>query len=215
MGEGTTGVCDESSRCRPRSAYGVSKLEAERALLRLADENDLQLTIMRLPLVYGPGCKGNVYRLLQAAAAGRSLPLGRVRNRRSMAYVGNVVAAGLAALTATSSSGKLYLVADDRPYSTAEIYGAMCEALGKPPALRAVPVSLLRLLGTLGGIGERLLRRPLPVNPRAVRRLTGDLVFRTDRIRRELGFRPPFDLKEGMAETVAWYRNSGAAGDVR
>ena len=72
-------------------------------------------------LAYGPGDVGNVFRLFEAAAAGRRLPLGRIHNRRSMIYAGNLAEAALAALGSEHGRGQVYLIADDRPYSTRDL----------------------------------------------------------------------------------------------
>lgn len=215
IGEETEGEFDERSPCRPSSPYGISKLEAEDLLLGLAETHGLHAVVLRLPMVYGPGNKGNVLRLLDAAAAGRRLPFGRIENRRSMAYAANVVAAALAALDSDRSRGQVYLVADAEPYSTRELYAAICRAMGKKPLLVGVPPSLLTALGRLGGWAEKLLGRPLPVNPEVVRRLTGDLRFRTEKIHRHLGFVPQVGLEEGIARTVAWYLGREAEGQSR
>lgn len=211
MGEERDGAFDESLPCRPTSPYGESKLEAERAILELAERRGLHATVLRLPMVYGPGNKGNMLRLLAAAAAGRKLPLGAVRNRRSLLFAGNAVAAALLALASDRARGRVYLVADGPPRSSGELYAAICEAMGRPPLLRAVPPALLRALGRAGGLAERVLGRELPVNPGVIRRLIGDLEVDIGRIRRELGFEPPTDFATGIRATVDWYLGARAA----
>lgn len=208
MGEERQGAFDESQPCRPASPYGVSKLEAERAIFDFAERRGIHAVALRLPMVYGPGNKGNMLRLLEAASRGRKLPLGRVRNRRSLLFVGNAVEAGLLARASDRGRGRVYLVADGPPRSSGELYAAICAAMGRPPLLRDVPPSILAAIGRVGGLAQRVLGRELPVNPDVVRRLTGDLEIDSGKIRRELGFEPPTDFAAGIRATVDWYLGS-------
>jgi nucleoside-diphosphate-sugar epimerase len=205
MAEGESGVRDESAPARPRTPYGRSKLEAENVMFELGKALNIHAVALRLPMVYGPGAKGNVLRLLQAADKGRRLPFGRIRNRRSMVYVGNVVDAALTALESPRSNGQVYLTCDERVYSTRELYAAICQAMGKEPLLRNTPVWLLKVMGVCGSLAGTALRRPMPVNRGVIRRIAGDLHFRPEKIRRELGFVPAVSLEEGIRRTVEWY----------
>jgi nucleoside-diphosphate-sugar epimerase len=208
MGEEQAGQFDESSPPRPTTPYGRSKLAAETAMFDLAARHGIHATALRLPMVYGPGAKGNVFKLLEAARLGRKLPFGCISNRRSMVYVGNVVDAALRAIDSPVSAGKVYLVCDGRTYGTAELYSQICRAMGKPPLLRNVPAWLLKVAGRLGSFAEMILRRTMPIDSDVVTRIAGDLCFDASRITRELGWTPKFSLEEGIARTVEWFRKS-------
>jgi len=95
MAEEAEGILDESFPPHPTTAYGRTKLEAEEALRQFGREHGIKTTTLRLPLVYGPGNKGNVYRMIEAVDRGRFAIIGRGDNRRSMVYVENVVEARL------------------------------------------------------------------------------------------------------------------------
>jgi len=75
----------------PKDRYAISKWEAERELVEIANQTGLEVVIMRPPLVYGPGVKGNFLQLLQAVDKHRPLPLGGIENQRSLIYLGNLV----------------------------------------------------------------------------------------------------------------------------
>ena len=135
----------------PHDAYARSKLEAERELLRLAAGTTLDPVILRLPLVYGPGVAGNFLALEDEIARGHALPLGAIRNRRSVLGVGNLVEAIDAALDAPVAPRGVHFIADAESVSVPELTRAIAASLGVEARLRPVPVPLLRLAGWLSG----------------------------------------------------------------
>lgn len=190
----------------PRDAYAISKWEAEQGLHEIAAQTGLEVVILRPPLIYGPGVKANFLRLLQAVDRGIPLPLGAVRNRRSLLYVENFASALLACLTHPEAAGKTYFVRDGEDVSSAELVRRLAHALGRPARLVPVPAMLLRAAGAL--LGKKA----------AVERLLGSLTVDDTPLRRELGWAPPFSLDEGLAATARWYlqhrdsRRTGAPG---
>lgn len=178
---------DERSVPAPTTAYGRSKLAAERALARVAAGTALEVVALRPPLVYGPRVKANFFALLRALARGWPLPLAHLRNRRSLVYVGNLADAILRAVEAPQAAGRTWLVSDGPAVSTAELCRALGEALGRPARLFPFPGALLDSIPAL-----RALTRSLEVDDRA--------------LRSELGWQPPFSLGEGLRATARWYR---------
>lgn len=210
MGEEADGVLDERTPARPSTPYGRSKLEAEEVAVDAGARLGMRIVVVRLPTVYGPGVKGNILRLLDAAKEGRRLPFGAIQNRRSMIFSGTAVEASLAALawlTGAPVARHVYLASDGRPYSTGEVYAAMCRAMGRAPRLRAVPVPVLLALGRAGDIAGRLVGRSMPIDSAGIARVAGDLEVSCAKLARDTGFRPTIDLDEGMRRTVAWYRD--------
>jgi len=184
----------ESDTPAPVDAYGQSKWEAEQRLARVAAETGMPVTILRPPLVYGPEVKANFLQLLRAIDRGIPLPLASIHNRRSLIHVGNFVDAIHAALTHPAAANRTYLVSDGDDVSTPELVRRIAEALGRSPRLLPCPPALLRALGVLAGRSDQ------------VARLTDSLELNIDRIRSELGWRPPFSMRDGLAETARWYR---------
>jgi nucleoside-diphosphate-sugar epimerase len=180
----------------PQDAYGRSKLAAEQDLRSSAASAGREAVILRLPLVYGPGVKGNFAALLAWLAAGRAIPVGAVRNRRSMLCVANACAAIDSAVRHPAAANRTFVVCDDEAVSTPELCRKLADALGVPARLPAVPLPLLRLAATLAGRGD------------ALEKLTGSLVIDNARIKRELGWKPPVSADRGLAETAqAWQRH--------
>lgn len=184
----------ESNTPHPQDPYGVSKWEAELALQRVATETGLEIAILRPPLIYGPGVKANFLRLMNLIARGLPLPLGLVKNRRSLLYLGNLTDAIRACLSHPAAAGKTYLLSDGDPLSTAGLVRHLAAALGKSATLLPIPPSLLHLAGLLTGKRAE------------VARLLDSLEIDGTAIRRELDWQPPYTLEQGLAATVDWYR---------
>jgi nucleoside-diphosphate-sugar epimerase len=178
----------------PQDAYARSKLEAERELLRLAAGTALEPVILRLPLVYGPGVAGNFLALENEIARGHSLPLGAIRNRRSVLGIGNLVDAIDAALDAPVAPRGVHFVADEENVSVPELTRAIAASLGVDARLRRVPVPLLRLAGMLSG------RRA------TIDRLTSSLEVDTSSFMAATGWRPRHSLAHGLVATARWWR---------
>ena len=206
MGETSPDILDETSPPCPTTPFAQSKYEAEKLVLSFARDHGMHATVLRLAMVYGPGNKGNMMRLLEAADAGRRLPLGCVSNQRCMAYVDHVVQAGLQALDRTEAAGETFLVADARAYSTREIYAEICRGMGVEPLLKNMPVWMLRSLGCVGSVLAGVFRRPMPISRHGVRQLVDDLRVSTDKLATVVGCHPTVELTEGLRKTTEWYK---------
>jgi len=193
-GESTTArSLTEDDAPRPEDAYGTSKLEAEQALSRIAAETGIEMVVLRPPLVYGPGVKGNFLRLMRLVARGTPLPLGTVNNRRSFIYTGNLAGAIVKALDAPQAAGRTYFVSDGEDVSTPDLVRGLARALGVKPRLLSLPLAALGLAATLAGKRAEFAR------------LTGSLQVDGSRIRRELDWEPRYSLTQGLTETARWY----------
>lgn len=181
----------------PRDPYGVSKWEAEQALRRIATNSDLEIVIVRPPLVYGPGVGGNFIRLMKLVAYGVPLPFATVHNRRSLMYVGNLVDALMSCVTHTNARGSTYLVSDGEDITIAELIQRIAKAMNKLPRLFPLPEATLRMLGTLTRKSAELSR------------LLDSLLVNSTKIRTELEWHPPYSLEQGLCATVDWYCQRG------
>jgi len=195
LGEATPdGPFTDSSPANPRDPYGASKREAETGLSELAARSGMEVVILRPPLVYGPGVKGNFLSLLRLIERGVPLPLGGVRNQRSLLYLGNLVDAVDLCLSHDGAAGRTFLIRDGEDLSTAELVRRLAAALGRRAPLFPLPEGVLRLAA--GCIGRRA----------AAQRLLGSLTVDDRRIRSELNWQPPFTVDQGLAETAIWWR---------
>ncbi len=190
-GEGDDAPYRETDVPAPEDAYAISKWEAEQGLQQIAQETGLEVVILRPPLVYGPGVKANFLRLMQTMRKGWPLPLGAIRNRRSLLYLGNFIDAIRLCVVHPAAAGQTFLLDDGKPVSTPELIRAVAHAMGRPARLLAVPVLVLETAGAL--LGKRA----------AVARLTGSLFVDSSAIRSRLGWTPPYSMEAGLAATVA------------
>jgi UDP-N-acetyl-alpha-D-quinovosamine dehydrogenase len=178
----------------PQDAYAHSKAEAENVLRELAAAHGIDAIVLRFPLTYGPGVKGNFLALLEAVAQERRLPLAGIANRRSLLYLGNAVSAIEAALAAPTLPGEALPVADARAVSTPELVTKLALALRLQSRLYHLPGPVLRAGAALCG------RRA------AADRLLGSLEVDTLRFCGLTGWTPPYSLDEGLLATAAWWQ---------
>jgi UDP-glucose 4-epimerase len=191
----------ESDPPGPRDDYAASKWEAECALADVARETGLAVTILRLPLMYGPGVKGNFAQLTNAIARGIPLPLGSIANQRSLLGLGNFVDALVAVLehpAPARGTAVTYLLADALPVATPRLVRAIASALGVAPRLLRVPPSLLRAASACVGKAA------------AFERLAGSLVVDTAAFRARFGWQPPRSLDEELADMARGRRMPAA-----
>jgi nucleoside-diphosphate-sugar epimerase len=199
-GEETHGVpFTEESPPAPRSLYARSKLEAELRLARVGADTGLRITVFRPTLVYGPGNGGNFLRLLRLVDREWPLPFGAVRNRRNLAYVGNLVSAICAAVESSEVRG-LFLACDRDVVSTAGLVRELAAGMGRRASLLAVPPRLLGLAATMAGQGD------------AARRLIGSLEADSRKIERELAWSPPFEVTQALRLTARWFAERSRPG---
>lgn len=184
-----------SDPAMPEDDYGRSKLAAEQALRALWSSANGALTILRPPLVYGPGQKGNLLRLMNLVARGVPLPCAAINNRRSLVYVDNLVAAISCALAVSVPGVRCFTLADAE-VSTAQLVRALARGLGVRPHLFAVPAVGLRWLTSWPFIGS------------SVRRLTDSLVVDASAIRAELGWQPAIDFDAAIVHTCTAWRGA-------
>jgi nucleoside-diphosphate-sugar epimerase len=141
----------EQTLCQPTTPYGLSKLKAEEALREMATQHGGEWVIVRPPLVHGKGAPGNLARLGKLVRTGLPLPLGGLRNARSLIHVSNLSAALSACLQHPQAAGQVFHVRDNRDYSTPDILRGVARSLGRPARLFKFPTPLLRLGARLAG----------------------------------------------------------------
>lgn len=174
----------------PLDPYGVSKLEAEQGLRELEVRTGMEVVIVRPPLVYGPGVKANFAAMMRWLARGVPLPLGSIKNKRSMVARDNLVDLLVTCLTHPSAAGQTFLVSDGEDVSTTDLLRRTGLAMGKSTRLLSVPPGLLQFAAAM--LGKRGVAQ----------RLCGSLQVDIEKTRRVLGWQPPLCLDQGLKMAV-------------
>ena len=179
------------SRPMPQDPYGISKLEAELALFQLAKANGIEVTVVRPPLVHGPGVRANLGSLIRAIEKGVPLPLGSIcDNCRSLVGIDNLVDLIATASAHPRANGEVFLASDGMDVSTRELVVRIAAAMGRRPWLVPVPPPLIRVAARLLGKED------------AARRLLENLQIDIAKNREVLGWSPPVGLDEGLRRCV-------------
>lgn len=170
----------------PIEPYAVSKMEAEQGLRQLANESEMEVVIIRPPLVYGPNAPGNFGRLIRAVDRGISLPLGAIHNKRSLVALDNLVDLIVTCIEHPAAANQTFLAGDGEDLSTTELLQRMAKAMGKTARLIPVPAQVLKLGALL--LGKRALAQ----------RLCGSLQVDISKAKELLGWIPPISVDEGL-----------------
>lgn len=178
----------------PNDAYAQSKLEAENGLRELEQRTGLEVAIIRPPLVYGPGVKGNLLRLLGAVRKGAPLPFANIDNRRSLVGVRNLADLIQHCITLPAAAGETFLVSDGEDISSADLIRRLATRMERRARLFPIPKKLLRTLLTVIGRDGLWCRA------------FGSLQVDSAKTRDLLGWRPPYTLDAGLDEMTDWYR---------
>jgi len=183
---------------RPLDPYSVSKLEAELALMQLGRDSGMEVVIIRPSLVYGPGVKANFRSMMEWLDKGIPLPLGSIRNRRSLVSVANLVSLIIACLDHPAAANQVFLVSDGIDLSTTQLLRHLSSALGRVACLIPFPASLLTLVASL--LGRRAIAQ----------KVCSSLQVDINKNREILGWAPPVGIGRAMLQTARHYKDEKA-----
>ncbi|MBP59139.1 MULTISPECIES: UDP-glucose 4-epimerase family protein [Idiomarina] len=184
----------EEDRPNPSEFYAQSKWEAEQGLWEIGKETGMEIVIIRPPLVYGPGAPGNFGALTRWVEKGIPLPLGAIRNQRSLVAIDNLVDLIVTCVEHPNAANQVFLAGDGEDLSTTELLKGVAQAMGRPSRLIPVPEGALMFGATLlgkKGVAQRLL---------------GSLQVDISKARQLLGWKPPVTVIEGLTKAVGSYR---------
>lgn len=170
----------------PEDPYGVSKWEAEQGLLQISRETGMEIVIIRPPLVYGPGVKGNFASMIKLVAKALPLPLGAIHNKRSLVALDNLVDLIITCTEHPAAANQVFLAGDGEDLSTADLLRRVAAAMDRPARLVPLPAGVLQFGAML--FGKRAVAK----------RLLGSLQVDISRARELLGWTPPLSVDEGL-----------------
>lgn len=180
----------------PLDPYGISKFEAEMALLAVGREMGIEIVIIRPVLVYGPGVKANFHVMMKWLSRGVILPFGGVENRRSFISIGNLVDLLVTCIEHPAAKDQIFLASDGQDMSTNELLKLLGQALGQPARLIYIPIPLLKAVAYIFGKGN------------VAQRLLGSLQVSSTKAQILLGWKPPFSVKESLSKTAAYFNEN-------
>jgi len=183
---------DAPTPCDP---YGISKLEAENGLMKIARETGMEVVVIRPPLVYGPGVKANFKKMIHCLNKGVPLPLGSIHNKRTLVALDNLVDLINTCIDHPAAANQVFLAGDDEDVSTTLLLQKVGDALGKPARLIKVSPKLIK-------IGAAMLGKSDTAN-----RLLGNLQVDISKARELLGWEPPVTVDEGIKKAVEGFLN--------
>ena len=180
-------------RPNPQDPYGVSKYEAEEGLKLLSRDTGMEVVIIRPPLVYGPGVKANFLSMLNWLGRGIPLPLGAIRNQRSLVSIGNLVSLIVTCIDHPAAANQTFLVSDGEDLSTTQLLRRLSKALGKPARLLPLSEWLLELAASV--LGKQSVAK----------RICGSLQVDISKNSDLLGWTPPVNMDKAMRQTAGHY----------
>lgn len=198
MGNPGSDCATEDWQGEPDSHYGRAKRAAEKAVLGASKSGLLQVTILRPAMVYGPGGRSNLERMAKGIQAGWFPILPDTKNRRSFLNIEDLINAIWIVIKRPEANGKIYIVADPRPYSGREVCDIILSLSPQSKISWYVSEKYLRYLGQCGNLAKRFLMRSFPVDSEVVSRLLDSECYSPSLIQHELGWEPKVDLKEGL-----------------
>ena len=196
-GEETEAGTAFSEDCQPQpiDPYGISKLEAERALFELGRKTGMAITVIRPPLVYGPGVGANFLSMLHWVKRGIPLPLGSIKNQRSFVYVDNLVSLITCCVANPLSYNQVFLVSDGHDLSTTDLLKKSAVAFKVASRLLPCPPALLRMVANVAG------------KKSVTDRLCQSLQVDINKAKRLLEWSPLFTVEQGLQATADHIKN--------
>lgn len=180
---------------QPTDPYGVSKLEAENALIELASQTGMEVVIVRPVLVYGPGVKANFHAMMRWLRKGIPMPFGALDNRRSLVAIDNLVDLLVTCLVHPAAANQTFLVSDGEDLSVTELLQRTAATFGRPARLLPAPLFMLRIAGRISGT-EHIIQR-----------LCDTLQVDIGKTQRLLGWRPPLSVDAALRKTALHLRD--------
>lgn len=182
----------EDDTANPHSPYALSKWEAEQGLMKLAQETGMEVVIIRPPLVYGPGVKGNFASMVKWVKSGVPLPFANIDNQRTLVAVENLSSFICLCLTHSRAANELFLIGDAEDVSIRILLRSIAEAFGLKARLFPIPVKCVI------SIAERVGLQAITI------RLFGSLQVDIQKAQRQLGWKPVISMQQELSKLASF-----------
>lgn len=200
-------LLEESDAFNPYKNYGKSKMLSEMAVRQAHGNADIETVILRPCWFYGPNQPARQSRFFNMIKSGKPLVFGNGQNLRSMSYIDNTVQAMLLAEGKKEAAGQTYWVSDERPYKTTEIYETVADLLGVKLKPRFVPGLASEICEAVDDLLQSVGLYSTDFH--VAGEMNKNIACSIDKAKRELGYAPEVDLREGMRRSILWCRKQG------
>ena len=178
------------------SPYAASKVSAEKVIQQISQQSQMTYTIIRPPLVYGPGVKANFLSMIKWVKTGLPLPLGSARNLRSLVSARNLADLINNCAINEAAKNQVFNASDDHDVSTTDLLKMIANSMDKPVRLIKMPLGALKF-------GSQVIGKP-----RAYDGLCGSFQLDVSQTKQSLNWTAPFSLQEEVSATVDWFQSS-------
>jgi nucleoside-diphosphate-sugar epimerase len=184
--------------------YSDSKVDGERAVVKLAQERGIPLTVIRPACTFGPNGTAWTLQPLERIRRGTPVLVGGGRGTCNPIYIDNLVDLIIAGLKNDAAIGQAFIGSQGVGVEWHEFFGYYARMLGLP--LRGVPYRAAVLTGRVSSIYERLTGRPGPVSLASLAFYAHRVTFDVAKNSRLLGYTPKVSFEEGMRRSEVWLR---------
>ena len=185
-GPSNTSAFHQSDVPNPADCYSLSKFKAEVQMKAIVKSSNLDLVILRPPLVYGKNAPGNFKNLISLSSCNLPLPLGLIKNNRSFVFVDNLIDLIITCIHHQHTINDTFLVSDDEDISSTDFLNKIITVSGKKTLLFPVPYSLLVFFASI--IGKK----------NVLHKFCSSLTINIDHTKKTLSWLPPYTLDEGI-----------------
>ena len=186
----TSFLFKNNSKTNSNDPYGISKIEAEKELMKISKKTGLEVIIIRPAIVYGKGVKGNFKRLMKLILKGVPLPFGAVKNKRSFISLDNLMDLIITSANHPKASGQVFLASDDYDLSSLELVSKITKAMNKPLRIFSLNSSLIIFFANIFGKSSD------------VEKLINSFQIDISHTKQILNWTPPFSIDNGLKKMV-------------
>ncbi|MDE1850716.1 MAG: NAD(P)-dependent oxidoreductase [Candidatus Micrarchaeota archaeon] len=186
----------EDSELRPKDRYGLSKVLAEREVLKYT--NKVPFTIFRVGQIYGPGFEHYFYKVFRTIQTQKAAIIGDGKNKLNLIHIDDALRAMLLATTNEISRYKIYNLTDGQNYTQEQLFDFVADTIGVPRPTRHISRFIIKLVAKQKGIDSDELRF-----------LTSNRIIDTTKIQRELGFKAAVTLADGGSAFIKQFLDQG------
>jgi len=200
-------LLNENALYNPINFYGVSKHKTEVMALQAYQDHKIPVTILRLPIVYGPGISefSRVFLFLHMIRKRVYRVIGNGENILSLCYIDNLIRGALLVAQREHSNGKIYLIADKYPYTINEIVQSIAREEKIPVSDMHIPTIVASGMAIIMMMLSKVFAFKPVLTRNLVKEATSDWGCDISRAQKELNYEPPVEFEEGLRATVRWY----------